>query len=219
MDAHRQAVAAFREKNKEAFEAIREKAKTARKNQDREAMGEIRDEMKQLRRGAPSPEALKEKVLALLTDDQKKALKKNGASHRKPPLLEGIELTGDQKKQVQAILSEHRQAMRAYFQNQREKIQAIRSEARASDNPEQARQTAREKMKAVREDGPDFEQAAAKIRAVLTADQIPTFEANLKKAKEHRKQRAADGPRKHRARDGRNDRRRPRSNRPGPEAS
>ncbi len=68
--AHREAVKQYREQNKDAFKAAKEKMKEAKKSGDQEAAQAAKDEMKQLKEGGPSFDDLVSKLDGILTDDQ-----------------------------------------------------------------------------------------------------------------------------------------------------
>jgi len=70
MKAHGDERKAWHEANKDAFEALREKMRAARKSEDKDAGQAVRDEIKALMDSAPKPDASHDQVRALLNEEQ-----------------------------------------------------------------------------------------------------------------------------------------------------
>jgi ribonuclease E len=95
-------------------------------------------------------------------------------------LLEGLELTEEQREKVRGIVQEGGEKARAFMEENREKFESLRNEmrtAREAGDREKMRELA-QKMRELTESGPRG-QTIEEIKKVLTPEQLKKFEENL----------------------------------------
>ena len=77
MSGFRDEMKAWHEDNQDKIQAVRKAMGEARKNKDRDAMEAAMAQAKALRESAPNRDGLKDKILAVLNDEQKAVFEKN----------------------------------------------------------------------------------------------------------------------------------------------
>jgi|GEM_PF-5391675 len=112
-------------------------------------------------------------------------------------LLQGIELTDDQKAQMETVKTEIREQAKAFHDKNKDAIQQLRSEFKAAKEAGDKEKLTelRDQRKALFKDAPKPENIADRVRAILNEDQQKTFDANLEEMKKRIKDRASKGPR------------------------
>ncbi len=110
-------------------------------------------------------------------------------------LLEGITLSDEQREQVRAIIQEQGEKARAFREEHQTEFEQLRKDmqaAREAGDREKMRVLAQKHRELV-EKGPRGE-AIEKIKAVLTPEQIKTFEENLARERQRMQNPAGRGP-------------------------
>lgn len=103
--------------------------------------------------------------------------------------LKSINLTEEQKKQIQNIIVENRAARTTWQKATHEKMQTLQMELKAAQeaqNNDKA-QEIQKQIKAVRDTAPQASQTTALIRKVLTEEQLTALDARMKEIQESRR--------------------------------
>ena len=101
-------------------------------------------------------------------------------------LMEGVNLTEDQKAQVRPIMEEAAEKWRAFHEEHKEELDKLREEmkaAREAKDKDKAKEVG-QKVRAIMEQADFRGDAIEKIKKVLTPEQLATFEKNLEEMKD-----------------------------------
>ncbi|NBC10134.1 MAG: hypothetical protein GVY24_00165 [Planctomycetes bacterium] len=113
-------------------------------------------------------------------------------------LFRDIELTDAQKEELREIGQAHRKQVKAWHDEHREELDAIREKMRQArkDQDREAAKAAHEEFKALLETRPKPDAAFAEMRDVLATDEDKAqFDENLEAIKQRMKERRERGPR------------------------
>ncbi len=106
-----------------------------------------------------------------------------GDFHPFKELLDKLNLSEDQKKQVRGITEKHRAEFQKYREAHHEEFKAAREKLEAAQKAkdEPAIRAAREEIRKIYMAGPTLKAMGDEIRGVLTDDQKKTFDAGIDK--------------------------------------
>lgn len=124
-----------------------------------------------------------------------KAASSKVAAEQRPirEVMQKLNLTPDQKKQVHQVLEDQREAFNKYRQDHAEEFKKATQELKAARKSKDAARikAAHEELRKLYDAGPNLKQLAEKIRAVLTADQQKTFDEEMAEIRQRMRQRVA----------------------------
>lgn len=112
----------------------------------------------------------------------------------------GMDLTDDQKAQIQGVLKKHSDERRAWHEEHKQAFQTLREEMRDARQAkdEQAMKAVRDEVKSLMDSAPKPDAANEEVRAILTDEQKAVFDERVEKVRERAEQwreRRPDGPR------------------------
>jgi len=115
--------------------------------------------------------------------------------HVMAALFRGIELTDTQKQELREIGRAHREQVKAWHEEHRDELEAIREKMRQArqDKDREAAEAAREQFKQLLQTRPKPDATFDAMRGVLTTDEDKAqFDENLESIKQRFKERAKD---------------------------